>query len=73
MRFGAVWPQPMLQSAATTGFGQTHPHVDAHTHIDTVPVSGHAASATHLGHIDTSAGARAVQQQLADVRTRATS
>jgi hypothetical protein len=78
LRMGAIWPQPML---AATQFGITHAHAHSapppttHAHVDAAGAGafGHASSAVSptAGQIDASAGARAVQQQLANVRLRA--
>jgi hypothetical protein len=75
LRMGAIWPQPML---AATQFGITHAHSapppTTHAHVDAAGAAafGHASSAASpTGQIDASAGARAVQQQLANVRLRA--
>jgi len=69
VRMGTIWPQPLL---ATTPFGitsVTNPALHAqqpHGHIDR-PSTGTSGVA---GYIDTAAGARAVQQQLANIRQR---
>lgn len=73
MRMGAIWPQPML---AATQFGITAAHAHLSEGSMMAGSSGghamHAVSPTGAGgHIDASAGARAVQQQLANVRMRA--
>jgi hypothetical protein len=73
LRFGAVWPQPLL-TATMVGLSHTHPQVDGgasvHSHVESASGSGHPSSGGGVGHIDVDAGARAAQRQLADVRSR---
>jgi len=80
LRFGAVWPQPLL-STSHIGLAHTHPGAHAHSHAPALSPSfhphvdpdsgGHASPPGAAGHIDVAAGARAVQAQLASVRMRA--
>jgi hypothetical protein len=75
-RFGAVYPQPIL-AASMSSFTHTHSHLDAavsghgsHGHSPPIAFSHASPTGIGAGQIDATAGVRAAQQQLANMRSR---
>ena len=73
MRFGGLWPAPMLApsgAAGGSGIGLSHTHtlVASGGLAAAESGAGHAPPSISLGQVDTSAGIRSIQAQLAKVQ-----